>query len=231
MELAKEARDEAEAETGRHGFVAASVGPYGATLCDRSEYTGAYVDQMSKNALMKWHKSRLEHLKYSGADIIAFETIPALEEALACVQCLKDMDLKGWLTFTLKDAKTTVYGDDVKVAMEAIVQCPGIVAVGVNCFSMALVDGFLQYVKDMSFQGRPLIIKPNAEISEHDRGLFTEFKVHERVRDWVAEGACWIGGCCSTDCSDIAQIRKELERDNHILFLQKGERLWPDEFS
>ena len=30
------------------GKVAGSVGPYGAVLCDGSEYTGTYVDDMSE---------------------------------------------------------------------------------------------------------------------------------------------------------------------------------------
>ncbi|KAK3776789.1 hypothetical protein RRG08_024566 [Elysia crispata] len=204
VELAKEARDEAELKTGRHGFVAASVGAYGATLCDRSEYSGVYVDNMSREELYSWHLPRMRVLWDAGPDLLACETIPALEEALALVQCLETLKVKAWLTFSLKDAKSTAHGEDIRVALAAVVSSPCIVAVGANCFSLALVDGFLRYVKDLPLFDKPLIIKPNAENSEHDKSLTKKFKIHERVVDWVDGGACWIGGCCATDSMDIA---------------------------
>ncbi|GFS03518.1 homocysteine S-methyltransferase [Elysia marginata] len=341
VELAKEARDEAEIETGRHGFVAASVGAYGATLCDRSEYTGVYVDNMSIEELSEWHMPRMKTLCEARPDILACETIPALAEAMALVSCLEKLQEKAWLTFQLKlvevvaaaaaivvavlvavvaaiiaavvaaaavevvvvlvivvvvtvvaaevvvvlvvivlaavavvvvvlvnssssssgssnsssgitssickthsmknhftlspwvkpdppckrDAKTTAYGDDVRVALQAIVSCPFVVAVGANCFSLAVVDDFLSYVQDLPLFGKPLIIKPNAEKSEHDKSLTKPFKIHERVADWAAAGACWIGGCCSTDSTDIGQIRQAMEKDPHSRFIAKGETL------
>ncbi|RUS70416.1 hypothetical protein EGW08_021824 [Elysia chlorotica] len=225
VKLAKEARDEAELETGRHGFVAASVGAYGATLCDKSEYSGVYVDKLSREELYEWHLPRMRVLCAAGPDILACETIPAVEEALALVRCLETLKTHAWITFSLRDAKSTCHGEDIRVALAAVVSSPYVVAVGANCFSLTLVDDFLRYVKDLPLFDKPLIIKPNAEKSEHDRSL-SEQKLHERVLDWVDAGASWIGGCCKTDSTDIASVRDQLAKASHICFKKNGEALF-----
>ncbi|XP_051567577.1 uncharacterized protein LOC127448768 [Myxocyprinus asiaticus] len=43
-------------EDRREPLVAGSVGPYGAFLHDRSEYTGAYEDRMAVEELKDWHR-------------------------------------------------------------------------------------------------------------------------------------------------------------------------------
>ena len=58
-------------------IVAGSVGPYGACQHDGSEYHGNYVDHMTREELMEWHRPRVGELLASGADILACETIPA----------------------------------------------------------------------------------------------------------------------------------------------------------
>ena len=80
VELAQAARDEV-ADDGRERWVAASVGPYGATLADGSEYRGRYG--LSVAELAAWHRRRLEVLADAGPDVLALETIPDLDEAEA----------------------------------------------------------------------------------------------------------------------------------------------------
>ena len=64
-------------------WVAGSVGPYGAMLADGSEYTGAYVDEVSVAQLRAFHRPRLEVLAEAGVDVLACETLPALAEVEA----------------------------------------------------------------------------------------------------------------------------------------------------
>ncbi|GFO48835.1 homocysteine s-methyltransferase-like protein [Plakobranchus ocellatus] len=235
VELAREARDEAELETGRHGFVAASVGAYGASLCDRSEYHGRYVENMTREELSAWHLSRIKALADAGPDIVAIETIPALDEALALLQCLEQLQVKAWLTFQLKDEKTTGHGEDIRLALKAVAASPYIVAVGANCFNMAHVDSFLRYVKDLPLLDKPLIVKPNG-IKHEDNGRSPEnFDIHEpavewvdggQVIGWVDGGASWVGGCCMVDSTNIAHMREALENAPNICFLKKGEDLF-----
>src|SRR5215207_4492617 len=55
--------------------VAASVGPYGATLHDGSEYRGNYG--LTVEELIAFHERRFAILAESGADLLACETIPS----------------------------------------------------------------------------------------------------------------------------------------------------------
>lgn len=58
-------------------IIAGSVGPYGACQHDGSEYHGNYVDHMTTEELIEWHRPRVRELLASGADLLACETIPA----------------------------------------------------------------------------------------------------------------------------------------------------------
>ena len=69
-------------------LVAASVGPYGACLHDGSEYTGNYVNTVPRETLKYFHRCRLRHIMAAKPDIVAIETIPALEEALILTELL-----------------------------------------------------------------------------------------------------------------------------------------------
>src|SRR4051794_10530528 len=56
---------------GGSGWIAGSVGPYGAMLADGSEYTGAYVAQLTLAQLRAFHRPRMELLAEAGADVLA----------------------------------------------------------------------------------------------------------------------------------------------------------------
>lgn len=101
VELAQAARD----EVGVGGLsVAASVGPYGAALADGSEYRGCYG--LSVAALMKWHLPRLEVLVDAGADMLALETIPDIDEAEALVNLVRRLATPAWLSYTINGTRT-----------------------------------------------------------------------------------------------------------------------------
>lgn len=55
-----------------------SIGPYGAHLHDGSEYTGNYIDVVTKEEIKKWHRVRLNAVTEAGVDALAIETIPSL---------------------------------------------------------------------------------------------------------------------------------------------------------
>ena len=43
-----------------------------------SEYSGDYVDHMTREELADWHRPRVAKLLECGVDLLAIETIPAL---------------------------------------------------------------------------------------------------------------------------------------------------------
>lgn len=84
--------------------VAGSIGPYGACQADMSEYTGSYVDSMTEEDFIEWHRPRLELLIQTGVDYLAIETFPALVEAKAVLKLLHQVatDTPAWISFSCK---------------------------------------------------------------------------------------------------------------------------------
>lgn len=80
-----------------------SVGPYGASLCDGSEYNGNYLDSIESKKLFDWHKPRIQALIEAGVDILLFETIPSLGEATVLLDILTEFpEQKACLSFSCK---------------------------------------------------------------------------------------------------------------------------------
>ena len=127
VELAAAARDEVGASD---RWVAASVGPYGAALANGEEYIGRYG--LSVAELADWHLPRLEILADAGADVLAIETVPDIDEAEALVGLVQRLGVPAWLSYTIDGA-----ADPRRAAAGGGVRCrddvPEIVAVGVNC--------------------------------------------------------------------------------------------------
>ena len=113
VELARAARDRYRRDRpdDRHElFVAASVGPYGAISHDGAEYRGDYG--LTVDALVDFHARRFGVLAGSGADFLACETIPVLDEARAYVKLLEQHPgTRAWLSFTSKDGVHTSHGE------------------------------------------------------------------------------------------------------------------------
>lgn len=80
-----------------------SVGPYGASLCDGSEYNGNYIDKIDSKDLYNWHKPRIQALVEAGVDVLLFETIPSIIEADILLNILTEYpNQKACLSFSCK---------------------------------------------------------------------------------------------------------------------------------
>jgi len=81
-------------------LIAGSVGSYGATLHDGSEYTGSFINSISREDLKEFHRDRIEALLDAGVDLLAMETIPVLGEALVLLDLISEYPhAKAWLSF------------------------------------------------------------------------------------------------------------------------------------
>ncbi len=70
---------------------------------DGSEYHGSFVDKYEPKIIQDWHRPRIEALLEGGVDVLAFETIPSVVEAVLLVELLKKYPhAKAWLSFTGK---------------------------------------------------------------------------------------------------------------------------------
>ncbi|KAJ7377010.1 hypothetical protein OS493_031283 [Desmophyllum pertusum] len=214
--IAQEACHEVYSNAGcqRKLLVAGSVGPYGACQHDGSEYTGKYVDNITIQELMDWHRPRVEALLKAGVDILALETIPAQKEAEALIQLLKEFPTaKAWLCFSCKDGSHTCHGElFADVVTKAVNQSTQIVAVGVNCTSPLFVKSLLQSIKGKV--DLPFVVYPNSG-EEWKDGKWDDSEYQplpDYVLEWVEAGARWIGGCCRIQPKDIASIRQMVDR-------------------
>ena len=212
VQLALEARAQwlAEAPQAAPPLVAASVGPYGAMLADGSEYRGGYG--MSVGQLMDFHRPRLAVLAAAGADLLACETLPCPEEAVALARLLAEElpQTAAWLAFSCKDGEHVSQGERLAACLALLEGTPQIVAVGINCTDPALLPALLASVRGAT--GKPLLVYPNS--GEHYdpagkcwHGQADAERVAEDAGRWREGGARLIGGCCRTGPAQINALR------------------------
>jgi homocysteine S-methyltransferase len=200
VELAKDARD----EVGGVGWVAASVGPYGAALANGEEYVGRYGLTVSQ--LANWHRPRLEILADAGADVLALETVPDVDEAEALVGLVHELGVPAWLSYTIAGTESRA-GQPLADAFAVATDVPEIVAVGVNCCAPADVENAVRVAGEVT--GKPVIVYPNSgEEWDGERRTWTGRSrwSAELAPRWAAAGARIIGGCCRVRPDDIAAL-------------------------
>ncbi|WP_067974622.1 homocysteine S-methyltransferase [Mycolicibacter icosiumassiliensis] len=194
------ARQAAGVASGR--WVAASVGPYGAARADGSEYRGGYG--LSVAQLSAWHRPRLEVLADAGADLLALETVPDLDEAAALVGLVQAVNVPAWLSYTIDGTKTRA-GQPLAEAFAVAAGVPQIVAVGVNCCAPDDVLAAIEIAREVT--GKPVIVYPNSGERWDAGGWAGPARFSPTlVPQWVAAGARIVGGCCRVSPADIAGL-------------------------
>jgi homocysteine S-methyltransferase len=208
VELAKTARAQAGPD---ELCVAASVGPYGAALADGSEYRGRYG--LSVAALTQWHRPRLEILAAAGADVLALETVPDIDEAEALANLVRSVGFPAWLSYTIDGTRTRA-GQPLADAFAVAAGVDEIVAVGVNCCAPEDVLPAISIAADI---GKPVIVYPNSGERWDDRQRawvgpprFTGV-AGQLASQWIAAGARIVGGCCRVRPPDIADVAATAE--------------------
>ena len=193
-------------------LVAASVGPYGASLADGSEYRGHYG--LTVEELMDFHRERMEVLLNSGADLLAFETIPCPKEAVALIKLLKEFPkAKAWLSFSCKSETELCDGSSFAEAVALANQSDQIVAVGVNCTSPRFVESLVRIAITVS--NKLIIVYPNkgGKWDAENKCWLPDDKQNDFINmsiQWNHAGAKLIGGCCRTSPGDISLLKTAL---------------------
>lgn len=221
VRLARQARVDAIAlQPDRKLLVAGSVGPYGAYLADGSEYRGDY--HLSPEEFVTFHRSRIDSLVAGGVDLLAMETIPSFQEALALKSLLRDYPhIPAWFSFTLKDGMHISDGTSLEEVVEVLGTSDQIIALGVNCSPPELATEALQNLARQT--KKPLVIYPNSgEVYHASSKTWSNegsqvTKIEELAPHWYELGARLIGGCCRTTPEDIQNIQSVLEPIAHHL--------------
>jgi homocysteine S-methyltransferase len=199
----------------RDRYVAASVGPYGAISNDGAEYRGDYG--LSIHDLVEFHARRFGVLAESGADVLACETLPLLDEARALALLLqRHPDARAWMTFTSPDGVRTSHGEPLMECAQVLDRVPGVLAVGVNCVKPEVVSAAIRSLR--AGTGKSIVVYPNSgEVWDAQtrrwRGACSHRSLADLAPQWVSAGASLVGGCCRIGPREIAALDKTLSEN------------------
>lgn len=192
--LAKRARKEA----GSGAAIAASLGPYGAMLHDGSEYSGDYG--VSSQELRDFHSTRLQLFDDAGADVLALETVPSLQEAEVLADLLRDCKTPSWIAFSCRDEKHISDGAPLAKVAKLFEGHPSVVAVGINCtppqYAVALVRELRAAVPDKFAMAYPNSGETYNVGDNSWSGTVTPGDCAAAAGEWIEAGAKVVGGCC-----------------------------------
>lgn len=202
----------------RRIVVAASLGPYGAALHNGAEYTGDYNCAFAE--LVDFHRQRIAVLATARGvqrpDVLAFETIPSLEEARAVGEALADWpELPAWFSFTCRDKGHVAHGEKLRECAAAVADLPQTVAIGVNCTRPEFILPLISELRAAS--DKPILVYPNSGEgwdAAHRRWTGTS-DPHEYgaiAKEWFRAGAQVVGGCCRTRPEHIRAVAEDFER-------------------
>ncbi|WP_117168133.1 homocysteine S-methyltransferase [Paraliobacillus sediminis] len=215
--LARRARDNFWREEGSlikkrpKPLVVASVGPYGAFLADGSEYVGNYG--VTDETLEIFHRERMQVLIEGGADLLAFETIPSLQEAKVISRLLTEFqDTYAWLTFTVKNEEEISDGSALEECVHVVEDNMQIAAIGINCSPVSVITGAITNLT--AHTKKPIIVYPNSgETYDPEtnkwHGLKSSDRFDAKSEEWFQAGARIIGGCCRTTPHHIKELSKK----------------------
>jgi homocysteine S-methyltransferase len=190
-------------------LVAASIGPYGAFLADGSEYRGNY--NLPIEELMAFHRERIQILSESGADLLACETIPCPEEAIAIINVLNEFpSLKAWISFSCKNDSEVCDGTSFAACVALTNQSEQVIAVGVNCTAPQYVESLVNVAA--SSTEKHIIAYPNkGEVWDPGQKCWLpqtgSISFDQAAFNWYQAGATLIGGCCRSTPADIKKLK------------------------
>lgn len=189
-------------ESGKSVKLAASVGPYGASLADGSEYKGNYG--VSKQVLKDFHAKRLEILISTSPDYLALETMPDTFEVEVLLDLLTDCPIPFWISYSCKEGNQTNAGQDFQSAVDL---AQSAMAVGINCTKPELITDLLRSAKS----DKPYVVYPNSgrvwdAVKKEWTGSAAVGFNDQLIQEWMESGAEIIGGCCGIGAAEIAEI-------------------------
>ena len=189
-------------ESGKSVKLAASVGPYGASLADGSEYKGNYG--VSKQVLKDFHAKRLEILISTSPDYLALETMPDTFEVEVLLDLLNDCPIPFWVSYSCKEGNQTNAGQDFQSAVDL---AQSAMAVGINCTKPELITDLLRSAKS----DKPYVVYPNSgrvwdAVKKEWTGSAAVGFNDQLIQEWMESGAEIIGGCCGIGATEIAEI-------------------------
>ncbi len=212
VQVAREARE----QTGSTSLVAGSVGAYGASLADGSEYTGEYHLEKGTagQVLRDFHRPRMAALLEAGADLLACETLPSAIEVAAMARLIAEFDAPAWVSLTpAPGGRTTRDGVPLAEAVAPLAGIGSLVAVGVNCCAPGDVLPALRTIATAGLEVATIAYPNSGEEWDARARRWTGRSRwrEELVRAWAQID--YLGGCCRVGPEQIAALVGQLRRD------------------
>lgn len=212
-------------------FVAASIGCYGAHLANGSESFGGYT--LNRRELFDWHLPKVQLLLQTNPDILAFETVPVLEEVRALTNVIGSIErIPSWISIACKSPLLLNGGDKVEDVCRVIedpddfqegITAEGTanrndIAIGVNCTDPGYVSEIISLVRENSHKSRRIVAYPNrgdfwneTTNSYDDPTNWSPEQFADKASEWFEAGATILGGCCKTDPTFIRALSDKLQ--------------------
>lgn len=186
-------------------LVAGSIGPTGHMLAPLGTVS---VEEAEEN-----FREQARLLIESGVDLIVIETQFDINEALAAVRGVRDIDPKIPLvcSFSYDRGVRTMMG--VKPSdMVADIGAADVDILGVNC-GRSLDENLEVLTRLRQVTDKPIWFKPNAGMPETDEEgkptySVTPEEMGSLVPAWLEAGAQILGGCCGTSPAHLEAIAK-----------------------
>ena len=220
--LAEQARREyaqAEVTAGRKPrriWIAGSLGAYGAALHNGAEFHGRY--NVGHAELVAFHAERIDAMRETNADFLAFETIPSVAEAAAILEAVSPYpDLAAYISFTCTDDAHTGHGEPIEECAGLLHRVPNIIAIGINCTAPRHILPLIRRIHAVTAKSsgrrmtQRIAVYPNSgETWVAETRGWTGNSDPEgfgaMATAWREAGADWIGGCCRTGPQHIRAI-------------------------
>jgi homocysteine S-methyltransferase len=190
-------------------LIAASIGPYGASMADGSEYTGDYG--LTDEELADFHRDRLLLLDQTDADVLACETVPSLQEATILHDILLDSKTPAWVTFSCKDGKLANDGTPIEECAKLYKDHPNVLGIGINCTALQYAVELIERIKK-TVPHKAIVAYPNSGEHYHAdtktwSGTSSPISCGLAAQKWMKAGASIIGGCCRMGPDHIKEIK------------------------
>ena len=192
----------------RRIWIAGSLGAYGAVLHNGAEFHGDY--DIGHAELVAFHAERIDAMRDTDADFLAFETIPSLAEAEAILDALTRFpDLAAYISFTCRDDGRTGHGEPIEACARLLDSAPNIIAIGINCTAPRYIVPLIRKIRAVSTKriaaypnsGETWIAETRSWTGSSDPESFSALSAA-----WRDAGADWIGGCCRTGPEHIRAL-------------------------
>jgi S-methylmethionine-dependent homocysteine/selenocysteine methylase len=163
-------------------------------------------------ALAREHAEHAEQLAAAGADCILAETMNCAREAAAAARAARATGLPLLSSFVCGADARLLSGEPLEEGLAAVAPSAPL-AVGVNCLP---AESLAPCLAVLDASGLPFFVYPNLGSPDPVRGFaplddrapadFARF-----AREWIAAGACLVGGCCGTRPAHVRALAELVE--------------------